>query len=66
RHVLLIAQEMASSLITDRRYHVYFFHIHIKKFGNLGQDSGRKFNLIIPKCWMICYNISSYQTLFVG
>lgn len=27
-------------------------------------DSGRKFNLIIPKCHEICYNISLYQTLF--
>ncbi len=26
---------------------------------------GIKFNLIIPKCREICYNISLYQTLFV-
>ena len=40
--------------------------VHIKKSGNLRKDSGRKFNLIIPKCYEICYNISLYQTLFVG
>lgn len=28
--------------------------------------SGRKFNLIIPICQEICYNIGLYQVLFVG
>jgi hypothetical protein len=28
--------------------------------------SGRKFNLIIPICQEICYNIGLYQALFVG
>lgn len=28
--------------------------------------SGRKFNLIVPKCQEICYNIGLYQALFVG
>ena len=28
--------------------------------------SGRKFNLIVPICQEICYNIGLYQVLFVG
>jgi hypothetical protein len=32
----------------------------------LEDGSGRKFNLIIPKCQEICYNIGLYQALFVG